>query len=73
MMQYFWVANDAMFLHADKEPSYQIKLGSFVLFDASRSITKTCLYKYDPLKPNLYSKTGVYSGIDYFYYFCSKT
>ena len=72
-MQYFLVASDAMFLHADKETSYQIKLRSFVLFGASGSTTKTCLYKYDPLKPHLYSKTGVYKGIDYFSYFCSKT
>ena len=39
-----------------------------------RLITKTCLYICDPLKPHfLYSKTGVYRGIHYFPYFCSKT
>ena len=27
---------------------------------------------YDPLNPFLYSKTGVYIGIHYFSYFCSK-
>ena len=37
-------------------------------------ITKTCLYNFDPLKPHfLYSKTGVYKGILYFSFFCSKT
>ena len=37
-------------------------------------ITKTCLYNADPLKPHFYySKTGVYMGIQYFTYFCSKT
>ena len=37
------------------------------------SITKTFLYSVDPLKPHfLYSKTGVYRGILYFSYFCSK-
>ena len=37
------------------------------------SITKTYLYNFDPLKPNLYSITGVYRGIQYFSYFCSKS
>ena len=32
-------------------------------------ITQTCLYNFDPL---LCSKTGVYRGIHYFSYFCSK-
>ena len=37
-------------------------------------ITKTYLYNFDSLKtPLLYSKTGVYRGIQYFSYFCSKT
>ena len=37
-------------------------------------ITKTCLYNFDPLKPQfLCSITGVYNGIHYFSYFCSKT
>ena len=36
-------------------------------------ITKTHLYNYDPLKPHFYiEKTGVYRGIHYFSYFCSK-
>ena len=35
------------------------------------SITKICLYNFDPLKL-LYRKTGVYRGIHYFSYFCSK-
>ena len=40
----------------------------------THTITKTCLYNIDPLKPHfLYSKTGVYKGIHYFSYFCSKT
>ena len=37
----------------------------------------TYLYNFDPLKPHfiyiLYSKTGVFSGIHNFSYFCSKT
>ena len=53
---------------------------------------KTCLYNFDPLKPQFYflkvgfkgsklyrhafvmpySKTGVYRGIRYFFYFCPK-
>ena len=38
------------------------------------SITKTSLYNIDPLKPHfIYSKIGVYRGIHYFSYFCSKT
>ena len=38
------------------------------------NITKTYLYNFDPFKPHfLYSKTGVYKGIYYFSYFCSKT
>ena len=37
-------------------------------------ITKTRLYSFDPLKPHfLYSKTGVYRGIQYFSYVCYKT
>ena len=37
-------------------------------------IRKTCLYNINPFKtPLLYSKTGVYRGIYYFSYFCSKT
>ena len=35
-------------------------------------ITKTYLYNFDPLKPLLYSKTGVYRGIHSFSYFCWK-
>ena len=36
-------------------------------------ITKTYLYNFGPLKPHfLYSKSGVYRGIHYFSYFCSK-
>ena len=38
----------------------------------SEAITKSYLYNFDPLKPHLYSKTGVYRGIHYFSYFCSK-
>ena len=39
-----------------------------VLFSGSwLTITKACLYNFDPLKhPLLYSKTGVYRGIHYF-------
>ena len=38
------------------------------------NIMKTYLYNVDPFKPHLYiySKTGVYRGIYYFSYFCSK-
>ena len=37
-------------------------------------ITKTCLYNIDPLKPHiLYSKTGVYRGILYFFSFLLKS
>ena len=37
------------------------------------NITKTYLYNFDPLKPHfLDSKPGVYRGIHYFSYFCSK-
>ena len=37
------------------------------------SFTKTCPYNINPLKPYfLYSKSGVYMGIHYFSYFCSK-
>ena len=37
-------------------------------------ITKTCQNNFDPLKPHFqYSKTGVYRGIHYLFYFCSKT
>ena len=33
----------------------------------SDSITKTCLYNFNPLKPHFYIvKTGVYNGIHYF-------
>ena len=36
-------------------------------------ITKTCLYNFDPLKPHFYIvKLGVYRGIHYLSYFCSK-
>ena len=35
-------------------------------------ITKIRIYNFDTLKPHLYSKTGVYRGIHYFSYFCSK-
>ena len=36
-------------------------------------ITKTYLYNFDPLKPHFYiEKTGVYRGVHYFSYFCSK-
>ena len=41
--------------------------------DPGQTIKKTCLYNFDPLKPLLYNKTGVYRGIHYFSYFCSKT
>ena len=35
---------------------------------------KTCQYNFDPLKPHFYIvETGVYRGIHYFSYFCSKT
>ena len=37
---------------------------------------KTCIYNFDPFKPYIYivrRKTGVYKGIHYFSYFCSKT
>ena len=38
------------------------------------NITKTYLYNFDPLKPHFYIvKSGVYKGIHYFSYFCSKT
>ena len=37
-------------------------------------ITKTYLCNFDPLKPHFYTeKTGVYWGIHYFSYFCTKT
>ena len=43
---------------------------NYIIFN----ITKTYLYNFDPLKIQLlYSKTGVYKGIHYFSYFCSKT
>ena len=35
-------------------------------------ITKTCLYNFDPLKPQLYSKTGVCRDIYYFFLFLLK-
>ena len=36
-------------------------------------ITKTCLYNFlRPSTPSFYSKTGIYRGIQYFSYFCSK-
>ena len=36
-------------------------------------IMKTCLYNFDPLKTSLlYSKTGVYRGIHYFFLFLLK-
>ena len=47
-----------------------------IKFNNHVTVTKhheTYLYNYDPLKPHLYSKTGVYRGIHYFPYFCSKT
>ena len=40
--------------------------GSYTMANLN-SITKTCLYNFDPLKPNLYSKTGVYRGIHNFF------
>ena len=39
------------------------------------SITKTCLYNSDPLEPDfytIYSETGIYTGIHYFFYFAKK-
>ena len=35
-------------------------------------ITKTCLYKFDPLNPILYGKTGAYRVYIIFSYFCLK-
>ena len=35
-------------------------------------ITKTRLYNFDPLKPHVYSKTGVYRGEHYFSYFAKN-
>ena len=40
---------------------------------ASRKHTHIILTPPPPLNPLLYSKTGVYSGIHYFSYFCSNT
>ena len=43
------------------------------IYKNSCTITKTCLYNFDPLEPHFYiEKTGVYRGIHYFTYFCSK-
>ena len=43
------------------------------VFASTDHITKTCLYDIDPLKPQfLYSKTGVYGGIRYFFLFLLK-
>ena len=38
-------------------------------------ITKTYLYNFDPLKPLVYivKLHGVYRGLHYYFYFCSKT
>ena len=48
-----------------------IKIGFPMVW--SKCITKTYLYKFDPLKPHFYyCKTAVYRGIHYFSYFCSK-
>ena len=38
----------------------------------SSTITKTCLCNFDPLKPQLYSKTGIYRGIHYLFLFLLK-
>ena len=45
-----------------------------IFFQSKRLfITKTSLYNFDPpFIPLLYYKTGVYRGIHYFSYFCSK-
>ena len=43
--------------HPTKPPNHQF-------------ITKTCIYNFD--SPLLYSKTGVYRGVHYFLYVCSK-
>ena len=53
---------------------FSIKSSMWQPLEAPRHfITKTCLYNFDPpWTPLLYSKTGVYRGIHYFSYFCSK-
>ena len=44
------------------------------IYDTFQPSTKTCLYDFDPLKPHFYLvKTGVYRGIHYVSYSCSKT
>ena len=46
----------------------------FTLLTTYVIITKTRLYNFDPLKPHFYIvKLGVYRGVHYFPYFCSKT
>ena len=35
-------------------------------------ITKTCLYNFDPLKPQFYIVNWGLQGLHYFSYFCSK-
>ena len=50
--------------------------GQGLTFTSLGYITKTCLYNIDPLKPHFYIVKlgfGVYWGIHYFSYFCSKT
>ena len=37
-----------------------------------QSITKTCLYNFDPLNPTLYSKTGGLQGYTLFFLFLHK-
>ena len=39
---------------------------------SSSFVTKTCLYNFGPLTLLLYSKTGVYRGIRYFFFISAQ-
>ena len=59
-------------IKAVKSSSLVLKV-QLTMIHRATYITKTCLYNFDPLKPHFYiEKTGVYRGIHYFSYFCSK-
>ena len=50
-----------------------IKMNLLLYRILNKHITKTCLCKFDPLKPHFYiDKLGVYRGKHYFSYFRSK-
>ena len=68
----FWITKDSRFLHANKEDSDQTtrmhRLIWIFVGRTCKNIMKTSLY----ICPLLYSKTGVYRGMHYFFLFLLK-